>query len=413
MTPTVLPACRFCYAPLTHTLVDLGVTPLANSYVTQDHLEKGLERKFALHARVCPSCMLVQVDDSVPPDAIFSDYAYFSSYSDSWVAHAQNYARAMQQRFDLGAHSTVVEVASNDGYLLRHFVAMGIPVLGVEPAANIAKVAVKNGVPTEVAFFGEETARRLVAQGVRADLMAANNVLAHVPGILDFARGFATVLTDEGVATFEFPHVLNLIEQVQFDTIYHEHFSYLSLVAVERIFTEAGLRCFDVEELPTHGGSLRLYACRADASHGQTHRISALRAKEALASLDKLEGYKGFTPRVAEVKHGFLQFLANAKRNGQTVAAYGAAAKGNTFLNYCGTTRDDIVCVFDRSTAKQGKLTPGSYIPILAPERLSEVRPDYLVILPWNLASEISASAPELRTWGGRFVVAVPQIQVF
>jgi hypothetical protein len=408
-----LPHCRFCSAPLSHTLVDLGQTPLANAYLTDAEVAAGQDRKYALHARVCSSCLLVQVDDSVPPDAIFSDYAYFSSYSDSWVAHARDYAHAMRDRFGLGPDSQVVEVASNDGYLLQHFVAMGVPVLGVEPAANVAQSAIASGVPTEVAFFGVETAQRLVAQGVRADLTAANNVLAHVPDILDFAKGFASLLKDEGVATFEFPHVLNLIEKVQFDTIYHEHFSYLSLVAVERIFAAAGLRCFDVEELPTHGGSLRLYACRATASHRETPLLAGLRAKERAARLHELAGYEGFAPRVAAVKTSFLDFLASAKREGKSVAAYGAAAKGNTFLNFCGVDRNDLACVFDRSLAKQGKVLPGSHLAILPPERISDVRPDYLVILPWNLAREVSASMAVLRDWKGRFVTAVPNIEIF
>ncbi|MDB5572498.1 MAG: C-methyltransferase [Hyphomicrobiales bacterium] len=408
-----LPRCRFCATPLSHTLVDLGETPLANSYLTAEDIAAGRERRFSLHARVCPSCLLVQVDESVPPDAIFSDYAYFSSYSDSWVAHARDYAQAMQRRFGLGPQSQVVEVASNDGYLLKHFVAMGVPVLGVEPAANVARAAVANGVPTEVSFFGEETARRLAAQGYRADLTAANNVLAHVPDILDFVKGFSTILKDEGVATFEFPHVLNLIAQVQFDTIYHEHFSYLSLVAVERIFERAGMRCFDVDELPTHGGSLRLYACRSAATHAPTPRLSALRDKERAARLHELAGYEGFAPRVAAVKSDFLGFLKSAKQEGKSVAAYGAAAKGNTFLNYCGVGAGDISCVFDRSAAKQGKFLPGSCLPIRSPESVVDVRPDYLVILPWNLADEISDTMSMIRQWGGRFVTAAPQIKVF
>jgi SAM-dependent methyltransferase len=408
-----VPNCRFCKTPLTYTLVDLGPTPLANSYVTQADVDAGRDKKYSLHARVCPSCFLVQVDDSVPPDAIFSDYAYFSSYSDSWVEHARRYALAMKERFGLEPSSLVVEVASNDGYLLKHFVAEGVPVLGVEPAANVAKAAVAIGVPTEVAFFGEACAKDLVARGFSADLTAANNVLAHVPDILDFAKGFATILKPQGVSTFEFPHVLNLIREIQFDTIYHEHFSYLSLVAVENVFAKAGLRVFDVEKQPTHGGSLRLFACRKDAAHVETERLRALRAEEKAAHLDTLEGYEGFAPKVAEVKKGFLAFLADAKKNGKKVAAYGAAAKGNTFLNYCGVTHDDIVCVYDRSLEKQGKLLPGSHVPVLAPERIGETRPDYLVILPWNLAKEIAAQSTKIKGWGGQFVTAVPQIRIF
>ena len=410
---TAAPNCRFCAAPLTHTFVDLGKTPLANAYVTQADIDAGRDRAFSLHARVCEQCFLVQVDDSVPPDAIFSDYLYFSSYSDSWVEHARKYAVAMRERFTLGPQSLVVEVASNDGYLLQHFKKFGVPVHGVEPAANVARAAEKIGIPTTVAFFGENTAKKLAGQGLSADLTAANNVLAHVPGTLDFARGFATLLKPEGVSTFEFPHVLNLINEVQFDTIYHEHFFYLSLVAVEKIFAAAGLRVFDVEELPTHGGSLRVYACLKEASHRQSPRVEALRDKEHAAKLDSLDGYAGFDPRVREVKRGFLAFVEQAKKDGKRVAAYGAAAKGNTFLNYCGAGDKDLICVFDRSKEKQGHMLPGSHLPILDPAEIRKVKPDYLVILPWNLATEISTSHAYIGEWGGKFVTAVPEIKVF
>ncbi|OCC01559.1 SAM-dependent methyltransferase [Labrys sp. WJW] len=407
---TTLPHCRFCATPLTTTLCDLGSMPLANDYRLPD--DSNPERSFPLHARVCPSCLLVQVDDSVPPDAIFSDYAYFSSYSDSWVAHAKRYADAMIERFGLGANSLVVEIASNDGYLLQHFKAAGVPVLGVEPAANVAETARAKGIDTEVAFFGVETARRLVGQGKRADLMAANNVLAHVPDISDFVGGFATLLKPEGVVTFEFPHVLNLIEKVQFDTIYHEHFSYLSLVTVEKVFAAVGLKAIDVEELPTHGGSLRLFAAPIASSHQPSARLDALRAKEHAAGLDTLAGYEGFAAKVAEVKRGFLAFLAEAKAAGKTIAAYGAAAKGNTFLNFCGVGPADIVAVFDRSLAKQGRLLPGSQIPILSPDKISEIAPDYLVILPWNIAEEVMEQTRALMPSGSSFVTAVPSIRL-
>jgi hypothetical protein len=405
--------CRFCGTPLTHTVVDLGVQPLANSYLKSIGPEAPAEPAFPLHARVCSTCFLVQVDDVVPPDHIFSDYAYFSSYSDSWVEHARRYAEAMRARFALDGNSRVVEIASNDGYLLQHFVKAGVPVLGIEPAANVAKAAIAKGVETEVAFFGEATAKRLRERGIAADLMAANNVFAHVPDILDFAKGFAVLLKPLAVATFEFPHVLNLIREVQFDTIYHEHFSYLSLVAVEKVLQAAGLRAFDVEEIPTHGGSLRLYVCLPGAAHATTARLEALRAKEHASRLDSLEGYADFAPRVEAVKRGFLAFLADAKRAGKTVAAYGAAAKGNTFLNYCGVGTDDLVCVFDRSKEKQGRFLPGSKLAIRAPEEIGQVRPDYLVILPWNLAGEIGASMRGIEAWGGRFVTAVPEMKVF
>jgi SAM-dependent methyltransferase len=406
------PACRFCATPLTHTFVDLGKTPLANSYVTPEDVAAGRDAFYSLHARVCENCMLVQVDDSLPPDAIFSDYAYFSSYSSSWVEHARKYAVAMKERFELGPQSLVVEVASNDGYLLQHFKKMHVPVLGVEPAANVAVKAEEIGIPTRVAFFGEEIGAALSREGKSADLTAANNVLAHVPGTLDFVKGFAAILKPEGVSTFEFPHILNLIREVQFDTIYHEHFFYLSLVAVEKIFDVAGLRVFDVEELPTHGGSLRVYACLKSAGHKESPRVAALREKESTAGLDRLSGYEGFAPRVEAVRKGFLEFLKQAKADGKSVAAYGAAAKGNTFLNYCGVTDSDMVCVFDRSLEKQNKLLPGSHLPIRAPEEIPEVKPDYLVILPWNLEAEITGDHKYIGEWGGKFVVAIPQTRI-
>ncbi|MGE3246660.1 MAG: methyltransferase domain-containing protein [Beijerinckiaceae bacterium] len=406
------PACRFCGTELTHTFVDLGATPLANSYVTAEDVAAGRDASYSLHTRVCPQCLLVQADDSVPPDAIFSDYAYFSSYSASWVEHARRYAVAMKERFSLGPQSLVVEVASNDGYLLQHFKAMGVKVQGVEPAANVAKKAEGIGIATRVAFFNEAVGAGLARDGKSADLTAANNVLAHVPGTRDFVKGFAAILKPEGVSTFEFPHILNLIEDVQFDTIYHEHFFYLSLVAVERMFDAAGLRVFDVEEVPTHGGSLRVYACLKTASHEESPRVEALRAKERAARLDSLAGYEGFAPRCEAVRTDFLAFMAKAKAEGKTVAAYGAAAKGNTFLNYCGVTDKDMVCVFDRSLEKQGFLLPGSHLPILAPERIGEIKPDYLVILPWNLAKEITQSMKEIAAWGGKFVIAIPHTHI-
>jgi C-methyltransferase C-terminal domain/Putative zinc binding domain/Methyltransferase domain len=408
---TQSPHCRFCKSVLTTTFVDLGRMPLANSYLKSAN-DIASERPFPLHARVCDSCFLVQVDDVVPANEIFSDYAYFSSFAVSWVEHARRYAAAMQSKLRLNESSRVIEIASNDGYLLQHFVAMGVPVLGIEPAANVAQEARKRGVATEVMFFGEANARTLAARGIQADLMVANNVFAHVPDILDFAKGFAVLLKSQAIATFEFPHLLNLIEQVQFDTIYHEHYSYLSLVAVDRILEAAGLRAFDVEDLPTHGGSLRLYVCHTAAIHQPTDRLMAARARERTAHLDSLAGYAGFAPKVEAVREDFLAFLRRAREDGATVAAYGAAAKGNTFLNYCGITQADIACVFDRSTAKQGHLLPGSHVPILAPEKISEVRPDYLVVLPWNLIDEIKTSMAYINAWGGRFVTAVPRLTV-
>jgi SAM-dependent methyltransferase len=410
---TDVPACRFCRAPLTRTFLDLGNQPLANSYLTRAELEAGTERAFPLHARVCGECFLVQVDDPVAAEAIFdSGYAYFSSYSESWVAHAKRYAEAMRARLGLGPQSLVVEIASNDGYLLQHFVTAGVPVLGIEPSANTAEAARAVGVPTEVAFFNAETGQALAARGVAADLMAANNVLAHVPDIGGFVAGFRHVLKPEGVLTFEFPHLLNLIELAQFDTIYHEHFSYLSLLAVERVLASQGLRVFDVERLPTHGGSLRLFCAHQASAHAETEALRRLRADEAAAGLNRIETYAGFAPRVEAVRDGFLAFLKTARAEGKTVAAYGAAAKGNTFLNYAGATTADLVCAFDANPHKQDRFLPGSHVPILAPERVAEVKPDYLLILPWNLKDEIMGQMAHIRDWGGVFVTASPEVTV-
>jgi SAM-dependent methyltransferase len=407
------PPCRFCRTPLVHTFLDLGRQPLANSYLTAEQLAAGNEQAYPLHVRVCHKCFLVQADDAVPADAIFDDaYAYFSSYSTSWVAHAKAYAEAMTDRFGLGPESLVVEVASNDGYLLQHFVEMDVPVLGVEPTANTAAAAVARGVPTEVMFFGAQTGQVLAARGDRADLMAANNVLAHVPDIGDFVAGFREVLKDEGVLTFEFPHLLNLIQKVQFDTIYHEHFSYLSVLAVEQVLRANGLRPFDVERLSTHGGSLRLFCCHMGSGHEETDALVALRDEEHTAGFDRIETYAGFAPRVEAVRTSFRAFLAEEKAAGRRIAAYGAAAKGNTFLNYCRTTTNDIVAVFDASLAKQGRFLPGSHLPILSPQEISEVRPDDLVILPWNLKDEIMGQTAFIRDWGGRFVTASPETKV-
>lgn len=404
--------CRFCHAPLQRSFVDLGLQPLANSYVPAEKAGQA-EPRYPLHARVCESCLLVQVDHNVPAEAIFSDYAYFSSYATSWVEHARRYAAAMTQRFGLSNQSLVVEVASNDGYLLQHFKAAGIGVLGVEPAANVAAVAVAKGIPAEVAFFNRETAARLRDQGRMADLMAANNVMAHVPELNDFIAGFAILLKPQGVLTVEFPHLLNLIEQVQFDTIYHEHYSYLSLLAAEKIFAAHGLRVFDVEELPTHGGSLRLFVCHRGAMHVDGVGLARVRAKEAAAGLDTLAAYDDFAPRVAEVRRELRGFLAAAKQDGKKVCAYGAAAKGNTLLNYCDVTAVDIAAAYDKNPHKQGHLLPGSQIPIRGPEAIAADRPDYLLILPWNLKQEIATEQAMIRDWGGHFVIAIPQLKIF
>jgi SAM-dependent methyltransferase len=406
--------CRFCGAPLTLSLVDLGQQPLANAYLTREALARP-EPRYPLHARVCGACRLVQVGAAVPPEAIFSDYAYFSSVATSWVAHAERYARDMTRRLGLGPGSRVVEVASNDGYLLRHFVAMGIPCLGIEPAANVAAEARACGVPTEVAFFGRETAQRIRDRDGPADLIAANNVFAHVPDLNDFAAGFATLLAPGGTLTIEFPHLLNLLRELQFDTIYHEHYCYFSLAAAERVLAAQGLAVFDVEELPTHGGSLRLHVAHDAAGRAAGPGLAAVRAKEAAAGLDTDAPYAGFTAACEGVRDGLLAFLDAMRAEGRRVAAYGAAAKGNTLLNYCGITAGDgrIGFVVDRAPSKQGRYLPGSHIPILAPEAIFAERPDIVLILPWNLRREIAADLAGISAWGGRFAVAIPGLEVF
>lgn len=404
--------CRHCGAPLGETLVDLGQHPISNAFLTPD--EVPAERRFPLVVRHCPACHLVQAAHDIAPEAMFtSDYVYFSSMSASWVAHAGRYAGAMIERFRLGPGSRVVEVASNDGYLLRHFLTRGIEVLGIEPTASTAAAAEALGIPVERVYFGRREAERLAARGLRADLTAANNVLAHVPDIADFVAGFRVLLKPEGVATFEFPHLKRLIDEVQFDTIYHEHYSYLSLLAVTGIFARQGLRVFDVERLPTHGGSLRVFACHADAAHPTTAAVGAILDEERQAGLDRAEGYRGFAPRVAAALAAFRAFLADARRQRRTVAGYGAAAKGNTFLNACGVTADDMLLVADKAPSKQNRLLPGSHVPVVAPEALDAARPDYIVILPWNLEAEIASQLAHARDWGAQFVVAIPLTRIF
>ncbi len=405
------PTCRACGTDLKHTLVDLGLSPLANSYVPLDQADQ-TDPSYPLHARVCSNCFLVQVDDVVPPSDIFSHYAYFSSYSSSWVEHARDYSETATERLGLGEDSFVVEVASNDGYLLQHFVAKSIPVLGVEPAANVAREAEKKGVKSLVAFFGKKTAEKVVAEHGHANLTAANNVLAHVPDINDFVSGFAAVLADDGVSTFEFPHLLNLLEKTQFDTIYHEHFSYLSLYAVEKCFESNGLKVFDVEEIPTHGGSLRVWAQKTIGIRPETDRLSALRAKEADAGIATLACYEGFDAKCRKIRDDLLAFLKSAKTEGKTVAGYGAAAKGNTLLNYCDIGTDLIDFVVDANPHKQNTLLPGSHIPVHAPDRLKVAKPDYVLILPWNLSAEIMKSMSHVSDWGGKFMVAIPRVEV-
>jgi hypothetical protein len=409
---TTFPKCRHCGTEMPMTFVDLGYSAVANSYVPMDKVDEP-EPKYTLHTRICPNCWLVQVDADVPADKIFtSDYAYFSSFSDSWLAHARHYAERMTKRLHLGPESLVIEIASNDGYLLKNFVAAGIPVLGIEPSGSVAAAAGKIGVPTIVEFFGERLAKRLYDEGRRPDLICSANVLAHVPDINDFVAGVATLLTGEAIYTVEFPHLLRLINDVQFDTIYHEHYSYLSLLAVEKVFAAKGLRVFDVEELPTHGGSLRVFACREDASHPEYHGVAKVRADEAAAKLDSEEGYLGFAEKVQAVRDGLLNFLNSAKAQGKKVVAYGAAAKGNTLLNYCQVGPDLIAYCVDRNPAKQNTLLPGSRIPVHDVDHLRKDPPDFVLILPWNLKDEVIRQLADLRAGGTRFVTAVPETTI-
>src|SRR4051812_33593451 len=406
-------ACRLCGTPLTRTFVDLGMSPLCESYVAPEQLD-AMEPFYPLHARTCERCLLVQLPELVAPEAIFTEYAYFSSYSDSWVEHARQYSDAMIARLGLGPEHFVVELASNDGYLLQHFVERGIRVLGVEPARNVARAAVERGIPSLTVFFGADAAREIVASTGHADLIPANNVLAHVPDINDFVAGIAILLAPDGVTTLEFPHVLRLIEANQFDTIYHEHYSYLSLHTVEQLFAAHGLRVVDVEELATHGGSLRVYARHAeDDGEAVGERVAALRALEREHGLDRIEGYDGFGPRVEALKRDLLEFLISARREGLRVAGYGAPGKGNTLLNYCGIRTDLLEYTVDRNPYKQGLHLPGTHIPIERPERLAETRPDFILVLPWNLRDEIAAQLSYAREWGARFVVPIPAVEVF
>lgn len=388
------------------------MSPLCESYIHPSHLAE-MEPFYPLHAYVCGQCFLVQLQEFVTPSEIFTEYAYFSSYSTSWVEHARRYTEMMIERFRLGATSKVMEIASNDGYLLQHFVAHGVPVLGIEPAANVAKVAIEKGVPSVVRFFGRESAAQIAAKHGRPDLLLGNNVLAHVPDINDFVSGMKILLAPHGVITMEFPHLARLMAENQFDTIYHEHFSYLSFVTVERIFAHHGITLFDVEELPTHGGSLRIYGRHDEnAALAVTGRVRELRQREIDEGFLTQERYRGFDERVKATKRKLLTFLIEAKQRGKKVVGYGAPGKGNTLLNYCGIRTDFLDFTVDANPYKQGKFTPGTRIPILAPEKIREARPDYVLILPWNLKDEISAQAAYVRDWGGEFVVPIPELQV-
>jgi SAM-dependent methyltransferase len=398
---------------LEHTFVDLGASPLCQSFLDSDQLDH-MEPFYPLNVYVCGNCFLVQLQEYVAPENIFSDYLYFASYSDSWLAHAKSYTDQMVKRFPITEKSLVVEIASNDGYLLQYFVEKKVPVLGIEPAANVAAVAMQKSIPSLVKFFGSGTARELVASGKRADLLLGNNVLAHVPDINDFVSGMKILLKPQGLITMEFPHLMRLMEENQFDTIYHEHFSYLSFSTVEKIFARHGLTLFDVEELPTHGGSLRIYARHAeDSSKPVDPRVLELRAREESAGFSRLETYSRFAEQVKETKRKLLEFLIRAKQSRKKIVGYGAPGKGNTLLNYCGIRTDFLDYTVDRSPHKQGKFCPGTRIPIYSPERIRETRPDFLLILPWNLKDEIMQQHAYLRDWGGKFVVPIPEVTVY
>ncbi|SON54426.1 hypothetical protein HDIA_0885 [Hartmannibacter diazotrophicus] len=406
--------CRHCGAGLSTLLADLGATPVSNDYLRPEDRD-GAEPYYPLRAFVCDECHLAQLEDFRRADDLFrEDYAYFSSVSSSWVAHAKRYAEMVSDRFNLTGESTVVEVASNDGYLLQFFKSAGKNVLGVEPCRSVAEYAIKEkGIPSRIEFFGEETGRRLAAEGYAADLTAANNVLAHVPDINDFVSGFREILKPEGVSTFEFPHLLNLIRLNQFDTIYHEHFSYLSLLAAERFFKTNGLRVFDVEQIQTHGGSLRLFVCKADASWQRTGRVDEVLELERAAGLETPEVYGSYAEQVRETKRALLELLIGLKRQGKTIVGYGAPAKGNTLLNYCGIGADFLEFTVDRSPQKQNMYLPGTRLAIKAPEAIDELKPDYILILPWNIKDEIVQDMAHVRDWGCQFIVPIPRAEIF
>ena len=406
--------CRFCARPLEHTFVDLGMSPLCQTHVSREELNS-MERFYPLHAYVCGQCFLVQLGEYVSPQEIFTEYAYFSSYADTWLRHVKDYTDLVTKRFGLRSSSKVVEVASNDGYLLQYFIEKGIPVLGVEPAANVARVAIERGIPTVVEFLGSATGRRIAAEHGAADLVVGNNVLAHVPDLNDFVEGLKALLKPSGgVITMEFPHLLTLVDLNQFDTIYHEHFSYFSFSTVERVFAAHGLTLFDVDQIPTHGGSLRIYACRAgDEARSRTDAVAHLKAVEDRWGVTRLDTYARYARRVAATKRGILKFLTAAKDAGKRIVGYGAPGKGNTLLNYCGIRTDFLDFTVDRSPYKQGKYTPGTHIPILHPDKIREARPDFLFILPWNLKEEIMEQNAYIREWGGQFVVPIPELAVY
>lgn len=405
--------CRFCNTKLKQTFVDLGMSPLANAYVKPEALQSA-EKFYPLHVYVCSNCYLVQLDEVETPERIFGEYAYFSSFSDTWLKHCEDYTAQVVKKFQLNENSKVIELASNDGYLLQYFKLRDISVLGVEPAGNVAQVAIKKGIPTLVKFFGEKTAKELAQEGHQADLLIANNVLAHVPDLNDFVKGMKIVLKSTGLITIEFPYLLNLMAGNQFDTIYHEHFSYFSFLAVENVFKYHGFQIFDVEELKTHGGSLRIYVChQEDKTKEISIRVAQLRNLERENKLDNLETYRLFAEGVKETKRKILEFLIQVKRTGKAIVAYGAPAKGNTLLNYCGIRSDFLDFTVDRSPYKQGMYLPGVHIPIKEPNAIQEAQPNYVLILPWNLKDEIIEQIAYIREWGGQFVVPIPEIEVY
>ncbi|WP_460713879.1 methyltransferase domain-containing protein [Nocardioides dilutus] len=407
----IVPKCRFCGSELTQTFVDLGMSPPCESYVDQDRLDRG-EMFYPLHVRICSSCLLVQLPAYLAGEAIFSHYAYFSSYSDSWVAHAKRYVDQAVARLGLGQDSFVVEVASNDGYLLQHVRDLGIACLGIEPAANIAEVAQAKGIETVCDFLGQATGTAVAGDHGKADLVVANNVFAHVPHIVDFARGLRALVKDDGTVTIEIPHLLRLIEDRLYDTIYHEHYSYLSLLTTRRVLAEAGLAVVDVEQLPTHGGSLRTWSMPTEHATAPSARVAEVLDDERAAGLDTVEGHAGFASAVSAARDDLVEFLIGARRDGRTVAGYGAPGKGNTLLNHAGIRADLLAYTVDRNPYKQGMFLPGTHIPIHAPEKLAETRPDYILVLPWNLREEISVQLEHTREWGARLVVPLPRLEV-
>ena len=407
------PRCRFCGSPLQHTFVDLGTQPLCESYLSYDQLNQ-MEPFYPLHVHVCQNCFLVQLEEYVAPNEIFTEYAYFSSYSETWLKHAENYVEMITDRLELEEKSQVVEIGSNDGYLLQYFVQKGIPVLGVEPAANVAEVAIQKGIPTEVKFFDIKTANELAAKKKSADLIIGNNVLAQVPDLNGFVEGLKTLLKPLGVITVEFPHLMKLMDENQFDTIYHEHFSYFSFITVEKLFAAHGLTIFDVEQLPTHGGSLRIYARRTEnESEPVTHNVGELITTEREEGFTNLEKYSLFSEKVKETKRNLLNLLISLKRDNQSIVGYGAPGKGNTLLNYCGIRSDFLDYTVDRNPYKQGKFLPGSHIPIFPPDKIKETKPNYLLVLPWNLKDEITVQMSYISSWGGRFIVPIPELKVY